>query len=157
MSTSAAIHPQNKRALIRSRIAAHDESCVCTYARTLPTDQRHSRSTHANSLLMSVIYYHRLFVALFLPRFHAPLDESLITFQQSMAATEIALRKSARMRLIVPRGPHFSGPRWRWIPQRFVKRQRAPRTSRSIDRSTTSLTRKLVTVSETMSALEFPY
>jgi len=84
---------------------------LCAYVCTLPTVQHRSRSTHVNSLLMSVIYYHRLFVSLFslVPR-HASLDELLITFQQSMAATEVVLRKSAQMRLIVPRGASFFGP-----------------------------------------------
>lgn len=47
--------------------------------------------------------------SLLVPR-RAFLDEPLITFQQSMAATEVALRKSAWMRLIVPRGASFFGP-----------------------------------------------
>lgn len=59
-------------ALIRSRIAARFVVCTCAririhvhvHARLPLTSQHHSRDTHTNSLLMSVIYYHRLFIFL---------------------------------------------------------------------------------------------
>jgi len=53
VSASTAIHPQNKRALIRSRLAAR---VTRAYVYALATIRQRS---HANSLLMSVIYYHR--------------------------------------------------------------------------------------------------
>lgn len=54
-----------------------------------------------------------------------------------MAATEAALRKSARTRLIVPRGASFFGPPMAPDPLGdLLNVSGPPGTSRSIDRST---------------------